>query len=52
MHICGSESTQERTQTASPSETGQNLIHQAKETGFVGEQKRQRKIALAEDEYK
>lgn len=52
MHIRGSESVQERTQTASPPETGQNLIHQANETGFVGEQKRQRKITLAEEEYK
>lgn len=52
MHICGSESTQEHIQTASPPETGQNLIHQAKETGFVGEQKRQRKITLAEGDYK
>lgn len=30
----------------------QNLIHQANETGFVSEQKRQRKITLAEEEYK
>ena len=43
MYICGSESTQECTQRASPPKSGQNLNNQAEEMGFVGGKKRQRK---------